>query len=82
MSQSKYIQDENILAIIGLAIFSLAIIWWTYSSDKKREKNLKKTNEIVDSYTKSFSWRVYIINGVVLVIMLWELVKRFLNYCM
>jgi uncharacterized membrane protein YwzB len=81
MSQPKYIQDESVYLIIILAIICLAIIWWTYSSDKKRDEELEKKNETVDSYTKSFSWRLYIITFTGLLIMLWELVKRFINFC-
>lgn len=81
MSQPKYIQDENVFLIIALGLICVAIIWWTYSSDKKRDLQLEKKNETVDSYTKSFSWRLYIIIGTGLLIMIWELVKRFINFC-
>ena len=54
MSQPKYIQDENVFLIIALTVICVAIIWWTYSSDKKRDLQLEKKNETVDSYTKSF----------------------------
>ena len=80
MSKSKYIQDENIFVVIAVTLFCLALIWWTYSSDKKRSEKLKKTDETVDCYTKSLSWRIYIISGTVLLIMIWELIKRFLDF--
>lgn len=81
MSQPKYIQDENILMVIAMALFCVALIWWTYNSDKKRDAELEKKNKIADSYTKSFSWRLYIIMGTVLLIMIYELGKRFINFC-
>ena len=80
MSQPKYIQDENVFLIIALTVICVVIIWWTYSSDKKRDLQFEKKNETVDSYTKSFSWRLYIIIGTGLGIMIWELVKRFINF--
>lgn len=81
MSQAKYIQDENVFLIIALALICVVIIWRTYSSDKKRDIELEKKNETVDSYTKSFSWRLYIFFGTMLLIMIRELVKRFINFC-
>jgi len=72
-------QKENILAVIGVALFSVVLIWWTYTSDKKRNKELEKKNESIDSYTKSFSWRVYIVAGAGLICVIWELGRRFID---
>ena len=77
MNEPKYLQHEPLIAVFGLLIFCAALIWWVYSSDKKREDKLAEKGEKVDSYTKSFSWRVYIIAGTGLAIMIWELGKRF-----
>jgi hypothetical protein len=73
MNQQKYIQDENILVVISIAFLCVALILWTYNSDKKR-------NSEVDIYTKSLSWRLYLINGIVLLIMIFELFKRFKSF--
>lgn len=81
MSQPKYIQDENILMVIAMTLFCVALILWTYNSDKKKDAELEKENKTADSYTKSFSWRLYIITGTVLLIMIYELGKRFINFC-
>lgn len=80
MSETKYIQDENVLLIIACSLLLIAMIWWTYLSDKKRDTELKRKNESLSSYTKSFSWRLYIIAGTGLLIMLFELVKRIINF--
>jgi hypothetical protein len=80
MSETKYIQHENVLLIITCSLLLIAMIWWTYSSDKKRDIELKKKNESISRYTKSFSWRLYIIAGTGLMIMLFELVKRIINF--
>ena len=76
MSQTKYIQDENIFTIITIAVVCMALIWWTYVSDKKRDLELQKKRETKDIYTKSLSWRLYIISGIGLLIMISEIVKR------
>jgi hypothetical protein len=55
MSQPKYIQDESVFQIIALVVICVAIIWWTYLRDKKRDLELEKKNKTVDNYTKSFS---------------------------
>lgn len=73
MNQQKYIQDENIFVVISIAFLCVALILWTYYSDKKR-------NSKVDIYTKSLSWRLYLITGTVLLIMIFELFKRFKNF--
>lgn len=73
MNQQKYIQDENILVVISIAFLCVALILWTYNSDKKR-------NSEVDIYTKSLSWRLYLITGTVLLIMIFELFKRFKSF--
>ena len=80
MNKPKYIQDDSFLMVFAIALFCIAIVWWIYWSDKKRKEKLEKKNETVDIYTKSLSWRVYIIVGTGLLIMIWEMIKRIINF--
>lgn len=78
--QAKYIQDENILVVFGGLIFCIAIMWWIRIGDIKESKKLSENGLEIDSYTKSKSWRVYIIGGIGALIFLYEILKRFYNY--
>ncbi len=75
----KYIQDENIFIIILGLIFCIALIWWIRIGDIKETEKLNKEGLEMDSYTKSKSWRVYIISGTGALIFLFEILKRLYN---
>ena len=67
----KYIQDENIyVLIVGSILFAL-LIWWT----RKREIKENENSEM-DSVSKMYKWRVYIIAGLGLLFFLNEILKR------
>jgi hypothetical protein len=72
----KYIQDENIFVLIGVVIFCALLIWWIRSGDIKESKELEKENLEMNSITKMRSWRVYIIAGIGIVVLLIEIIKR------
>ena len=75
----KYIQNENIFIIILGLIFCIALIWWIRIEDIKETEKLNKEGLEMDSYTKSKSWRVYIISGTGALIFLFEILKRLCN---
>ena len=75
----KYIQDENIFVLIGGVIFSALLIWWVRSRNIKESKELEKENLEMDSITKMRSWRVYIIAGFGIIVLLFEIIKRFVK---
>lgn len=72
----KYIQDENIFVLIGVVISSALLIWWVRSGDIKESKRLEKENLEMDSITKMRSWRVYIVAGTGIIIIMFEILKR------
>ena len=75
----KYIQDENIFIVFAGLVFCVAIIWWIRIGDIKESKELNKKGLEMSTYTKSKSWRVYIITGTGAIIFLFEILKRFYN---
>lgn len=75
----KYIQDENIFILIGGVIFFSLLIWWVRSGDIKESKELEKENLKMSSITKMRSWRVYIIAGIGIIVLLFEIIKRLVN---
>jgi len=75
----KYIQDENIFVLIGGVIFFSLLIWWIRSGDIKESKELEKENLKMSSITKMRSWRVYIIAGIGIIVLLFEIIKRLVN---
>jgi hypothetical protein len=75
----KYIQDENIFVLIGGVIFFSLLIWWVRSGDIKESKELEKENLKMSSITKMRSWRVYIIAGIGIIVLLFEIIKRLVN---
>jgi hypothetical protein len=72
----KYIQDENIFVLISGLVFFALLIWWIRSGDIKESKELEKENLEMNSITKMRSWRVYIIAGIGIIIVLFEIVKK------
>jgi len=72
----KYIQDENIFVLISGLVFFALLIWWIRSGDIKESKELEKENLEMSSITKMRSWRVYIIAGIGIIIVLFEIVKK------
>lgn len=75
----KYIQDENILIIILGFFFCVTTICWIRLGDIKEEKELNEKNLNMDFYTKSKSWRVYMVGGTGALIFLFEILKRLYN---
>ena len=75
----KYIQDENIFVLIGGVIFFSLLIWGVRSGDIKESKELEKENLKMSSITKMRSWRVYIIAGIGIIVLLFEIIKRLVN---
>ena len=75
----KYIQDENIFVLIGGVIFFSLLIWWVRSGDIKESKELEKENLKMSSITKMRSWRAYIIAGIGIIVLLFEIIKRLVN---
>lgn len=75
----KYIQDENIFIIFLGLIFCIAIIFWIRIGDIRGAKKLNQEGLEMNSYTKSRSWRVYIISGTGALIFLIEILKRLYN---
>ena len=75
----KYIQDENIFVLIGGVIFFSLLIWWVRLGDIKESKELEKENLKMSSITKMRSWRVYIIAGIGIIVLLFEIIKRLVN---
>ena len=75
--QANFIQDENIFVIIGIALLCIGILYWTYNKDKKQSEKLNE-NESLETHTlNKFSFRrFYIIPGFILLMMIWELLKR------
>jgi len=72
----KYIQDENIFVLISGLVFFALLIWWIRSGDIKESKELEKENLEMNSIIKMRSWRVYIIAGMGIIIVLFEIVKK------
>ncbi|WP_035656768.1 hypothetical protein [Flavobacterium seoulense] len=72
----NYIQGDNIFIVIGCLLFSIAIIVWIRIGDVKETKRLNEKGLEMDSYTKSKSWRVYIIGGIGIIASLFEILKR------
>lgn len=75
----KYIQEENILIIILGFFFCVAIICWIRLGDIKEEKKLNEKKLTMDLYTKSKSWRVYMVGGTGALILFFEILKRLYN---
>lgn len=75
----KYIQDENIFVLIGGVLFLSFLIWWIRSGDIKESKELEKEDLQMNSITKMRSWRVYIISGIGIIVILFEIIKRLVN---
>ena len=80
MSQPKYIQDESLLMIIAMTLFCVALILWNYWSEKKEKEKLERENKSQEFNRGFSSWRVYLIAGTGLLIMIWELSKRIQVY--
>ncbi|CAD0005797.1 MULTISPECIES: hypothetical protein [Flavobacterium] len=72
----KYIQNENIFVIIGGIIFCIFLICWIRKADIKESKKLEQEDLEMNSITKMRSWRVYIIAGIGIIIMMFEVLKR------
>ncbi|WP_125721631.1 hypothetical protein [Flavobacterium ustbae] len=72
----KYIQDENIFVVIGGIVFCVFLIWWIRIGDIKESKKLEEEGLELDSMTKMRSWRVYLIAGIGIIVMLFEILKR------
>ncbi|OOV20549.1 hypothetical protein [Flavobacterium sp. LM4] len=72
----KYIQNENIFVIIGGIIFCAFLICWIRKADVKEFKKLEEQGLEMNSITKMRSWRVYIIAGIGIIIMMFEVLKR------
>lgn len=70
------IQDENIFIVILGMFFCIALISWIRIGDIKETKKLNEKGLEMDSYTKSKSWRVYIIGGIGVLACLFEILKR------
>lgn len=80
IQQAKFIQEENSVVISGIAILCIGILYWTYKQDKKHSEELND-NESVETHIEE-KWRIrrsYIVPGGVLLIMMWELLKRILE---
>jgi hypothetical protein len=62
---------------MGIALLCIGILYWTYKQDKKQSEELND-NESLETHTinKLRFRRFYIIPGGVLLIMIWELLKR------
>lgn len=75
----KYIQNENIFVIIGGIIFCAFLIWWIRKGDIKETKKLKEEGLGMNSITKIRSWRVYIVAGIGIIVMLFEVLKRLIQ---
>jgi SNF family Na+-dependent transporter len=77
LQQAKFIQEENTIVIIGKALLCIGILYWTYKQDKRHSEELND-NESVETHLKE-RWRIrrsYFLPGVVLLMMIWELLKR------
>jgi len=72
----KYIKDENVFVLLGGIIFFALLIWWIRSGDIKESKKLQKDGLEMDSMTKIRSWKVYVIGGIAIIDMLFEVIKR------
>ncbi len=81
MEQAKFIQDENIFLLIGIELFLLALLYWFYRNYRKvKERDYDNSSEDYSYlYNRSFSWRLYLITGVVFIIITCELIKRLIN---
>ncbi len=72
----KYIQNENVfILILGVLIFAL-LICWIRNFNIKESKKLQEQNQEMDSITKMRSWSIYIIAGLGIIAMLFEVLKR------
>lgn len=72
----KYIQNENIFVLVGGIIFCAFLIYWIRKTDIKESKKLEEEGLEMNSITKMRSWRVYIIVGIGIIIMAFEVLKR------
>nr|WP_315246478.1 hypothetical protein [uncultured Flavobacterium sp.] len=71
----KYIQNENIFVLVGGIIFCAFLIYWIRKTDIKESKKLEEEGLEMNSITKMRSWRVYIIAGIGIIIMAFEVLK-------
>ncbi|WP_296682276.1 hypothetical protein [Flavobacterium sp.] len=69
----KLIQDENIYVLIIIIFFNILLIWWT------RKREIKENNKLeeIDSVSKMYKWRIYLISGTIIIILISEILKRF-----
>jgi hypothetical protein len=70
------IQTENIFVIVSGIIFCIFLIWWIRKGDIKESKKLEQEGLKINSMTKMRSWRVYVIVGIGIIIMMFEVFKR------
>jgi len=80
MKLITYIQDENIFVLLGGILFFVLLIWWVRSRELKELRKLEEEYEEMDSVTKMYKWRVYILGGVVLLIFFNEIVNRLIRW--
>ena len=76
----KYIQNENIFVIVSGIIFCIFLIWWIRKGDIKESKKLEEEGLEMNSMTKMRSWRVYVIAGIGIIIMMFEVFKRLYQF--
>jgi hypothetical protein len=81
LEQAKFIQDESIFVLIGIELFLLALIYWFYRNYwKVRERDYDNSADNYSyGYNRMFSWRLYVIVGVVFIIISLELIKRLIH---
>ena len=81
MEQAKFIQDENLLMLVSIELFLLALIYWFYRNYRKvKERDFDNNpKEYSYGYNRMLSWRLYLLIGIIFMIISWELIKRLIN---